>query len=803
MEGTDIHPTIPNPYDHYSDLGSDKQEIRLLNIIDSDPSTGPVVKLFRTSLLDCPRYEALSYCWGELSDTAKVTVVFSDHELATAESMTSVRLGGAGRPERRDDGDITVVEFDVTVNLHGALQSLPTDVGTFYWIDMLCINQGNIKERSEQVTFMRSIYSTAESVVVWLGDDPAVREALFSPENHMLALFGLMIEEMGWSDPSERLDAFFQRWHEKYRETTAMPERPRHAYIPEAASAASSSLSRFLIESHATFGIPEPLTPFVKDRQGTPAFELTGSMFREWLSEPIFDELLLSLSGTMGASLTSEILERFQSCVMDPASEVWQIVESHLLDNGRGLSRYSHQITLASRMRPICDHPWFGRIWVLQEAASNHRVAIQVGATRGSWELFVQPLKIWEKVLLDGYWHLAETDYPTLPKLWYELQYRNRTGALDIEYLLKYLWGFLASDPRDMVIALAGLASDLRGAPRFRPDYAASIEETYTRFTAFVIRATESLGILLIARIGLLDRTPSDLPSWVPVFDLYPWYDRTRGTYDWGLAKSIMPVSQRLTEDPRKMLFGGFKLATVRSTIDVVGDSFGADENFLSDWWRKLQEASSTLIEPPPQQTKCTEFAGHNKLTVRDFFSVFDPTLGHIDYVEFWERSDSDFATPGTSFMDQRELLRSRELRRTWISEEGWPSRLQNWRNIRTQLTGLVFFITQTGSLGLCPKGTRPGDLVVALRGLNVPVALRLVEPSAALSRAEALIQGNQYQILGICELKDFMEEESLQVPCLGPDSLYHDPTEIAKGADLDIHSFRRGAYRQQVFSII
>lgn len=804
-EDNDIYPTIPNPYGHYSNLGSDQQEIRLLKIIDSDPSTGPVVKLFRTSLLDCPPYEALSYCWGELSDTATVTVVFSDHELATAETMTPLRIDGEGHPEHDKDGDITGVQFDVTANLHGALRSLPTNDGTFYWIDMLCINQGNVKERSEQVTFMRSIYTTAESVVVWLGDDLALKNALFAPENHMLAMFGLMMEEMGWSNTNQSLTSFFKRWEEKYDETTEMSERPRHAYIPEAASAASSSLSRFLIESHTTFGVLEPLTPFVKDRQETPSFELTRSMFEDWLSEPIFDELSVSLSGTTGANSINEILDRFRRGVMDPASEIWQLVESYLLDDGRRLSKYSHQITLASRMRPICRYPWFRRIWVLQEAASNHNVVLQVGATRGSWQLFVQPLKIWDKVLLDGYWHLAENDNPNLPTLWYELQYRNRTGTLGIDCLLDYSWGFFASDPRDMVIALVGLASDFRGAPRFRPDYAASVEETYTRFTAFVIRATGSLGILLKARIGLLDREPSDLPSWVPDFDaVYEVYSESRGTYDWGWGKSIIPVSQRLTEDPRKMLFGGLTLATVRSTIDVVADDFGPDEKFLSGWWRKLKEASSTLTGSPPQQTKCTEFAGHDKFTVRDFFSAFDPIPdGHDDHVDFWERSDSDFVTPGTSFMDQRELVRLRELRRTWLSKGGGPSRFQIWNSIRIHMDGQVFFLTQTGSLGLCPKGTRPGDLVVALYGLDVPVALRLVEPSATLSRAEAVIQGNQYQILGFCELTEFMGEEPLHMPCLGPDRLHHDPAEIAKGVDLDRRSFIRGAYRQHVFSII
>lgn len=38
------------------------------------------------------------------------------------------------------------------------------------WIDAICINQSDIKEREEQVARMAHIYKRARRVVVWLGD---------------------------------------------------------------------------------------------------------------------------------------------------------------------------------------------------------------------------------------------------------------------------------------------------------------------------------------------------------------------------------------------------------------------------------------------------------------------------------------------------------------------------------------------------------------------------------------------------------------------------------------------------------
>jgi hypothetical protein len=39
----------------------------------------------------------------------------------------------------------------------------------YLWIDAICIDQSNLKERNRQVAQMRDVYTNAESVIVWLG----------------------------------------------------------------------------------------------------------------------------------------------------------------------------------------------------------------------------------------------------------------------------------------------------------------------------------------------------------------------------------------------------------------------------------------------------------------------------------------------------------------------------------------------------------------------------------------------------------------------------------------------------------
>ncbi|KAF7198407.1 Heterokaryon incompatibility protein 6, OR allele [Pseudocercospora fuligena] len=84
-------------------------------------------------------YIALSYCWG--SHTAR-RQIFVDGKA-----------------------------FNVTRNLFSALQAIVTshNISPWYWIDAICINQQNVREKNEQVQKMRDIYASATLVFAWLG----------------------------------------------------------------------------------------------------------------------------------------------------------------------------------------------------------------------------------------------------------------------------------------------------------------------------------------------------------------------------------------------------------------------------------------------------------------------------------------------------------------------------------------------------------------------------------------------------------------------------------------------------------
>lgn len=85
----------------------------------------------------CPLYKALSYTWGKPYPTKDILI----------------------------DG----ARFSVREILWHFFRTVAGDVNEFFWIDQICVDQQNIKERNHQVEFMGDIYHQASEAVIWLG----------------------------------------------------------------------------------------------------------------------------------------------------------------------------------------------------------------------------------------------------------------------------------------------------------------------------------------------------------------------------------------------------------------------------------------------------------------------------------------------------------------------------------------------------------------------------------------------------------------------------------------------------------
>lgn len=124
------------------------QEIRLLSLLPGERGESDDVISCRISVADLsnsPRYEALSYRWGDASETRLITI------------------------EDEERGATT--KFQITVNLFLAMTRLRCESERMLWVDAICIDQQNEVEKSVQVGMMRNIYEKAQRTLIWLGEE--------------------------------------------------------------------------------------------------------------------------------------------------------------------------------------------------------------------------------------------------------------------------------------------------------------------------------------------------------------------------------------------------------------------------------------------------------------------------------------------------------------------------------------------------------------------------------------------------------------------------------------------------------
>ena len=134
----DPRPSL-TPY-QYTPLNEDVNEIRLFTLHEGDFDTDIRISIHTVPLVpdNPPIYEALSYAWG------------------STETPVDIQVG--------------LSTIAVTANLAEALPYLRyKDRPRILWIDAICVNQQDLKERGHQVKRMADLYRLADRVVVWLG----------------------------------------------------------------------------------------------------------------------------------------------------------------------------------------------------------------------------------------------------------------------------------------------------------------------------------------------------------------------------------------------------------------------------------------------------------------------------------------------------------------------------------------------------------------------------------------------------------------------------------------------------------
>ena len=392
----------------------------------------------------------------------------------------------------------------------------------------------------------------------------------------------------------------------------------------------------------------------------------------------------------------------------------------------------------------LLQRSYFERVWVLQEIAVSKNFVFVCGTA--SVPGLIAHLAITLFLMWKGerFGQLANANTPLMEALIptgviVHLGLRNPQPKT-LTDLLQYVFsprsppshGLQATDPRDRVYALLGMASDSKQLG-VRPDYSVDCSTVYTH-TARKLLETRNLGILSFCQEP---KKQSNLPSWVPDWS-YLDHNELNGV---GINEDLSNYSasrgycsdQEVELDPNDPNL----ISLLGCRFDAV-DGLGRSVEQWSGYWG-FDHGEITVAEA--QLHYGLAFLSNLRIMVRIY--------GKLTYAKK-DLEDAIFQT-ATAGKDLNALISSNRAQRPFrdIMREfcdGDPSNLQDKAvyggAIMAIANGRRPFVTKNGYLGVGPHHMEPDDQAVIFLGADVPFILRPLANNQWRLIGEAYIHG-------------------------------------------------------------
>lgn len=404
--------------------------------------------------------------------------------------------------------------------------------------------------------------------------------------------------------------------------------------------------------------------------------------------------------------------------------------------SGESNPRYDE---LIAGLQDVLKRAYWSRIWIVQEVTMAQKITFACGADTVAYNALHHALRLLRNFRL---WQLLklghDTTRPTLVREDSGLRARvidtdpshpidllkisRAEGAMPMMYLLRRLQRFNATDPRDRVFALLGIATDA-GVLGVRPDYSKSCEQVYTELA----RALLSHGYFDV--LSHCIHEPHDgksnlhFPTWVP---------------NWARKTTCSPLQQRALDRSQKpavrtVLQPQFSAsgsrcqpspdvitqpwdapwdaplglsAIIIGEVQELGDCWRSDR--LGGWFRTLQalasSASSSLIEPCERA-----------------HAVWRTAVADQDI----RRHNSKPRLPSHTFAILDNLVAATEImliNGQLLASSGLGDYAESLHSIGE---GRRPFLTSNGQLAIGPEEACKGDVIAIVLGAEVPFVLR------------------------------------------------------------------------------
>lgn len=414
----------------------------------------------------------------------------------------------------------------------------------------------------------------------------------------------------------------------------------------------------------------------------------------------------------------------------------------------------------------LLQHPWFSRVWVVQEVALSEKVFVKYGDETIEWDVLAEALAMLHRSRNFRLWlecthnvqlrHIQNTSMYNvirIDKLRESLHPKSQYDRVHwptVPRLLSESFYFRATNPRDQIFGLMALCQEPLDV-----DYSVSVEDTFI-YAAKALLHQGSVGILFHAGgVGNRPEIIPGLPTWVPDWRGAPQYDP--------LPQSTTPVTsferKPITKAPVDITLKNDTTLTMNAVhIDAIveigpvifdpSDANGGTLKEMHQLATRWKQSVNLLARSPyishtvyahdaPGQDIVEAFY-RTMLCGKQSFGWKETLDKYLTKLSEWESRLSQFDTLPTEDMNKGgrriyELLESMDD----ITEE-----------VESCCGGRRLFVTRNGYMGLCPPHTRKGDEVHAVKGLHVSVLLRRVH-MGPLEVGDAYDPRSQYQLVG------------------------------------------------------
>ncbi|USP81699.1 hypothetical protein yc1106_08973 [Curvularia clavata] len=429
-------------------------------------------------------------------------------------------------------------------------------------------------------------------------------------------------------------------------------------------------------------------------------------------------------------------------------------------------------LSIIRAMHTLSSHPWWTRIWVVQESILARKAKVIYCNITAPWTLLAEATRSAARhIHCCGDLQQAQggrelRTIVELRKVMYDdldwLRAAKAQGKkLSLYQVMSRTHLREATDIRDKVFGVLGLVTDWLGGPPLIPDYTLTPREVFMEVVTRHIQSTHSLHILM----GTTRADIPGVPSWVT----------QRGSSS---RSSSSATGHRIN---RAVLFaaaGGRKANIRRLDNTLITDGFrpsctvskvGSTLAGNHDWHELIERITSwrCIAGLATTDPSCSSKHSQNeafwrtitndawqpqRMNSADVFSAQLKFNGEVfnAYRRFGETNVSRIAE---DFWDWAQCNAGRDEKKA--SE--YTSRMNEIKAFHRSLSGATldrkFFLTSNGLMGMGPLEMEVGDSIAILMGSQVPFCIRAVRGEAP----------NHYAIVGDAYVHGLMDGEGVQ----------------------------------------